>query len=133
MARKKNGELSGTTTETRRTKDWSVQFVDIYLSDADKQALAAWSREDGDFYAMSEALVTRGYKVSASYDDRNECYCYSITAGKTCDVPENSGLCMVSRGSSLWKAFLAACYKLEVYCPGGRFPRGDRQQHLDFE
>jgi hypothetical protein len=133
MARKRNNEPNGTTTETRRASDWRLQFVDVVLSDEDKAALREWDREEGDFFAVVDGLVNRGYKVSVSYDYRNECFCFSVSGTKQCDVPANAGLCMVSRGSSVWKAYLAACFKLEVYCKNGLFPRPVPQQTLDFE
>lgn len=129
---KKTGNSKGANIAFEGTNDFGVEFINIRLSDDDKLTLSSWEEPGGDFLMELERLVDNGYKVSFSYDMRNVAWLVSLTGSKACTVEENQGKCMVSRGSSLPKAFNSMMFKLQKYCPDGLFPGSDVRNPSDF-
>jgi hypothetical protein len=114
------------------TTDYGVTFVNVHLSDADKEALSQWDVSNEDLVAWLERTVDNGYKVSFSQDINNACHIVAITGKDTCSPPDNKGLCLMSRGSSLRHALYSAIFKTENYCIDGVFPLTANPAAVDF-
>lgn len=110
-ARKRRNGLTGVSGE------WKG-FVDLNLSDADKEHLQSWVVSDEwDGYGAIAELVERGYKLSLSPDPAHNCVVATVT-GRV-EGNENLGYSMSARGPSVDGAVAALAYKVLVVLQGG--------------
>lgn len=90
-------------------------FVDLPLTDAEKDRLASAVEEDfpdvGEF--LSECLAD-GYKFSAVTDEKHSCVIATLT-GKS-EGCENAGFSLSARGPDLERAVLVLYFKHVVVC-----------------
>lgn len=129
-ARSKQGRGAGKLS-SEETK-YGVEFVNIHLTDDDKQAIRQVDVSDVDLFLELERLVDNGYKVSMSYDLANTGAIVSVTAQKGCSVEANSGKCITSRGPDFRGAIVCSLYKLQTYCLDGVFPLSTTRAESDF-
>lgn len=133
MSRSKKPGGDGKAVSRDSTTDYGVTFVNVYLSDEDKRALSEWEVSQEDLFLWIERQVDNGYKVSMSRDVNNSCFIVALTGKAACNPPENAGLCLMSRGSSLQHALYSAVFKVERYCVDGVFPLTVASKQSDFE
>jgi hypothetical protein len=119
--------MSGTSSNARygKTKNGSKVaqngawkgFVDIPLSEVDKDKIRAMSDLADDVMGNLVDLVERGLKVTLSLDDSQGTWIVSGT-GKLPDDP-NYGYTLVARGGSLVRAVNSLTYKVFELAQGG--------------
>lgn len=95
-------------------------FVDITLSDEQKQHLAALGEEDRvDCWAFVLRCIEDGYKFSVTIDEKHSCAIATIT-GKTGQAV-NSGFSLSARGPNADAAVLVLYFKHVVLCEEQRW------------
>jgi hypothetical protein len=109
-------------------KQWGeteAVYANVTLSEADKEAFDLWLGEvSADFEAWFEALVDQSYRVSVKFDYNNNCYQATLTQQDAKHA--NSGLTIISRGSSSIEAILMSAYKVNILFADTRLPVQDR-------
>lgn len=110
---KKSGQRGGNFSD--------YTFVEIRLTQADKDAFKAWASSNAsDGIDLLAALVNSGYKLSVSWSDYNDCYTASLTG--TEENGPNYQHVMTSRSDDLYEAIMIALYKHYELCPDGEWP-----------
>lgn len=107
------------------SKNNQYSFVNVSLSQADKDAVEAWALEnEPDFPIVIDDLLYGNYKLSLSWDDYNDCYTASLTCRSETDV--NTGLILTGRSSTAFQALAVVLYKHVVYFDSGEWERENR-------
>lgn len=123
MTRKRtaSGNKQGKATHGGQN-NFGVQFVNIYLSQSDTEALALWDIPADEMWAEVERLTENGYKLSLSIDWNNTGAIASLTGTGGCPIEENIGKCLTARGPDVRGAMMCLLYKVSNYCIDGVFP-----------
>jgi len=95
------------STRGRAKADWKG-YVNLTLTDSDKQRFTEATINEGDTFHAVSRLVEAGYKVSVGYDDYNDAFVGSIY-GVYADM-DNGGWCLTIRGKSAISALQRAIY-----------------------
>jgi len=95
---------------------WDVDFVQLELSAQDKESLSKWDvKYEQTFDCLSRASLD-GWKISFSYDRRNDCTIAALTSPKL----ESGGrqICFTARGPDLLGSMRCIAYKIVVILDG---------------
>jgi|WetSurMetagenome_2_1015567.scaffolds.fasta_scaffold195024_2 hypothetical protein len=84
-------------------------FIDVPLTTEDKARFEIWRGEAEDLLAAVGAAVADGYKLSVSYDQRNNCFQAALTG--MLGAAENVGFTMVGRAGTPDKAIAVVMFK----------------------
>lgn len=95
---KKNGNDAG----------WNKTFVNVNLTNDDRQAIKAWSLTLEDLDNAFLKLVEEGHRVNVSYDSFNQCF--SATLNQTDEKHRNAPLLLSGKGSTPLKALKQVMY-----------------------
>lgn len=119
MSRMSSESLQGKKGSPRDKKsDYVWQgFVDIPLSEAQKADFKSWNVEADDILAAVASVVTDGYKVTLSHDEKHGTYQASLTC--LADGDPNRGFTMSGRAGDPLKALAVALYKHLEIAQGG--------------
>lgn len=98
--------VSNTTTMPR--------FVDVKLTQEDREAFISWSRLGGDRVVELQQFADSGYRVGVTWSGEHQAYTVSVTCRD--EQSDNNGLCMTSFAGDLRQAIALAWYKHEVVC-----------------
>lgn len=113
-------------TQKRKTRSNpvpEVNFLNVKLSDSDKEAIHAANPSPGDQLTDLVRIVESGHKVSFTYvDARNNVTC-SITSQPAGNPPVRT--VVSSYGPDVETAFKVACYKFFVVTQGGDWSLAD--------
>lgn len=113
---RKNARNGGKPRTTKQRVDWQG-FVDIILSQGDKEKLASESLLPDDFVGVLEYFHQNGYKISFSPDKAHQCVIATITGVE--DDCLNVGYSLSGRGPSIEKALAVLWYKHSVLASEG--------------
>jgi len=84
-------------------------FIRRELTPEEQAICKAWELSSEDCWDSMQRFVENGYRVTARWDDYNECFaCWLLPPREDKD---NAGLILTGRGSSPYKAFKQACFK----------------------
>jgi hypothetical protein len=94
-----------------------VEFVNVTLNEAQKKEFLTWFKTEGERIAdhLGQIMVD-DYKVSCSWDDRNQCYIASFTGKEDQRVNEHKS--MSSRSDDWYEALALNAYKHLVVFKG---------------
>lgn len=94
---------------TKNANQSKVEWIDVQLSDKQKQQMKA-DMPDNDAVVLGiEALVEKGYSVSVRYDEWNSCVAAYITP--SADDAQNKGKILSGRGRSAASALRGAIFR----------------------
>lgn len=105
---------------------WDVDFVQLELTAQDKETAKKWDvKFEQTFDCLCRCSVD-GYKLSVTYDRRNDCAIAALTSPK----PEGgaNSLCFTARGPDLLQAMRMLAYKIVVLLDGDMSALGDVAQ-----
>ncbi len=88
--------------------DWKG-FVTCELTVEDKKSLREGAMPYEDAWEGLLDVIPEGYKLSISWDDKNETFTASLTAGA--GTGDNAGWCLTGRGASFDGAVCSLAYK----------------------
>lgn len=92
------------------TEEASLDFIDYQLSAEEKDACEAWKESlGGDFLNCPDDVVQAGYRITFTFDDKNNCIVVTVI-GRATDCP-NYNKAMTTRHSNIQKALTMAMYK----------------------
>jgi len=91
------------------TQDGWKGFVNLELSDKEKQAVKRLFEKYGDAWGSILERVGLGYKLTVSYDDPHTTFNVSLTCRAVGD--KNVGLTLTGRGGSMQAACVSLWYK----------------------
>lgn len=86
-----------------------VHWIDVPLGKEDKAKLLAWYTKLDNAEALLEEFVKEGYKITISWDGRNNCWSVFVLPMK--DDSPNQGCILTARSDHWWKAVMSAYYK----------------------
>lgn len=115
-----NGKSRGAGRTRAETNKPAFAYVNINLSDSDKEIIAGKELDAVRLLDWILRLTVDGYKVSVSYDDNSDCFIVSVTSTRPTNGDYNR--CVTSRSNELERAYLTALYKFEVLLMGGAIP-----------
>lgn len=110
-------------------QDFGVDFLRIYLGKQEKAEIAAqdWKMEDTTHAVVS--WVEAGYKVSLTYNEKNDSFICTLTSPT---IPETGRKVGVSSfAPSVEEAVQVAWYKWSVVTEGGQWSLYDAQEGFD--
>lgn len=84
-------------------------FVACELTTADRDLLEQGAMSYEDAWEGLVDIIPEGYKLSFSWDDKNDTFTASLTGGA--GTGDNAGWCLTGRGSSLDGAIISLAYK----------------------
>jgi hypothetical protein len=94
-----------------------MQFANYKLSDTEKGDYAVWiGEQNGDTIQALTDVVASGYKLTTSYDDKNQCFIVSLIGRQ--EGHPNQDICMSTRHGDLAQAIGMALYKELVLFAG---------------
>jgi hypothetical protein len=111
------------TGKQSKNPQWGsdASFADVKLNASEKDVYLQWVKTtDANCIDTLESLIADSYRVSVKYDYNNNCTVVSLTQQDT--KHHNSGLVIMSRGSSVDDALLLSGYKVFVLFEGQRLP-----------
>ena len=116
LERIQENKRRGGKKQQAAARDWHG-FVDVPLSQQDKETLAEASFSAEDASVFLESATTQGYKVSVSPDWARNC-CIATVTGSGDKCP-NLGWSMSARGPDAHGALMALAYKMDVITKWG--------------
>ncbi len=102
-------------------------FVAVTLTDKDRASIKAWAKTTAEVSDMMHKIIEAGYKLTFSYDERNEAHVVWMTP--TNAKHENNGLILSGRGRNPVNALYQALW-LHFIKYKGVWPRPDGQVKL---
>ena len=111
----KRGE-AGKSANRGQTNDGWKGFVNVELSDKDKQAVKKLFEKYADAWGHILGRVAEGYKLTVSYDDPHTTWNVSLTCRALAD--NNLGLTLTGRGGSMQAACISLWYKDQYMLKG---------------
>lgn len=84
-------------------------FVSCELTVEDKKALREGAMSYEDAWEGLLDIIPEGYKLSVSWDEKNDTFTASLTAGK--GTAGNAGWCLTGRGATFDGAVVSLAYK----------------------
>lgn len=108
------------------------KFINVSLSNDDKERLATYADEMGESLAVVFDLVSEGYKVSISLDSKHDSFIASLTDNN----PKSSfhKYILTGRGTTALDAIASLCYKHYLLAEGdwSRLPFSDSVEKSRF-
>jgi hypothetical protein len=89
-------------------------FVDVKLSEADRENFLASLGDDLDAVKALQSFADDGYRVGVAWSGEHQTYTVSVTCRD--EESENNGLCMTSFAGDLSRGILLAWFKHDVVC-----------------
>jgi len=122
------GLKQGKSTRNGTSPAWRG-FIDIDLTDADKDVVRDMSTEAEDVLGIVAELVEDGNKLTLSNDAAHNSYVAAVTSRNA--ASPNAGLTLSGRGSTLWKAVNALWYKYASLAEGGAWENVPGNRAID--
>lgn len=102
-------------------------FVDYTLTNSEIAKMKSWVKDIGNVSDMMHQIIEGGYKLTFSWDERNNCHCcWLIPATKQND---NSGLILSGRGRNPVNA-LVQCLWVHFVKYKANWPGREKQEKL---
>lgn len=100
----------------------SYEFVNMSLNSAQGKQFREWyAQEAAGWHDDLAGMVLSGYKVSATWNDQNQCYIATLTCNEETDP--NYGYCLSSRADNVWEALAMCVFKTFELCTDQEWPK----------
>lgn len=117
MSSKKPGTGDNSPSPRKNSGSFSpIQFINVNLQDAHKQAFAHWLTLSPDVVSLLDDVILGGYKLSVGYDEGSNSYLATITNRK--GVPEFVNHCFTLRARDAWTAIARVLWLHAVFAQG---------------
>lgn len=93
--------------------DW-LGFKAINLSTEDKERYAAWDVHDDDLWVLLADVVNSGYKLSLSFNEKNQTYIAAFTCKD--NASPNNGFTISAFAQTWYNALRVLLFKHVVIC-----------------
>lgn len=121
MSRRSSEERGKRRPNTKSPySDKFLGFVDIYVTDADREALTVYMQPGQvDLEGFIQTVLEDGYKLTVAGDYEHSCVVTTLT-GRS-DTCENKGYAMSARGPDAHSALVVLWYKHTVTAHWGKW------------
>jgi len=96
----------------KKSGDNSVSWINLDLTEKQKAQMREVFPDDSSVFGGLQGLVEQGYKLSVSFDLRNDCV--GAYAFPSLDHPENAGMALVARAATVFGALRGLVFRHEV-------------------
>lgn len=100
--------------------DPAFRWCNVSLSESDKETITGMDFDPTRFFEWQEGLVSDGYKVTVSRDDRSDCFMVVVVGRRETRSDYNVGVS--SRHPDYSRVLLTTMYKFDVLFMGGAIP-----------
>lgn len=94
----------------------TVQFIDVQLDEKGREKLKAWYASLTDQETLVDELLSEGYKITMSWDTRNQCYSAFLVPSS--EKSPNWGMILTARSGNWYRAVVALYYKHKLMLKG---------------
>lgn len=104
-------EIAGMPKTETKQSEWRG-FVDVKLTQDEKEKFAAWDVQDGDLWVFMADSIASGHKLSLTYNKQNDQYVASFTGQQ--EKGSNAGLTLSAYAKDWYDAIRVLVFKHAV-------------------